>query len=72
MEKSAELERRVRELERELAAVRNERDGLLEALEYVPVGMEWYDETGLARWMNTAMQEFIGLPSKHVAVGHFR
>jgi len=65
------LRARVAELERELGAVRAERDFLYAALEHVPVGLELYDHEGVALWLNRAMVEFTGLPSPDVAVGHF-
>ena len=65
------LRARVAELERELDAVRAERDFLYASLEHVPVGLELYDHEGVARWLNRAMVEFTGLPSADVAVGRF-
>ena len=65
------LRARVAELERELGAVRAERDFLYAALEHVPVGLELYDHDGVALWLNRAMVEFTGLPSPEVAVGRF-
>jgi PAS domain S-box-containing protein len=67
----AALRARVADLERELAATRAERDFLYASLEHVPVGLEMYDQDGVALWLNRAMLEFTGLPSAEVAVGRF-
>jgi PAS domain S-box-containing protein len=65
------LRERVARLEDSLREAQSERDFLFSALEHLPVGLELYDRDGVARWLNRAMVEFVGLPSADVAVGRF-
>ncbi|MCH9683585.1 MAG: PAS domain-containing protein, partial [Deltaproteobacteria bacterium] len=66
-----ELRQRIAQLEAKLAEAESDRTYLLDALDHVPVGLEIYDQNGLAVWMNRAMVQFLGLPSADVAIGKF-
>lgn len=66
-----DLRRRIAELEGELESAR-EQHRLLEAmLENAPLGVELYDEEGVAAWLNSAMVTLLGIPSKEAALGKF-
>lgn len=65
------LERRIEELEAALAASNNRYQQLLGGLAHLPSGLEIYDRTGLAAYLNPAMVQMTGLPSADVALGRF-
>ncbi len=66
-----ELRQRIASLESELATAQADRAFLFEALDRIPVALEYYDANGVARWLNRAMLRFLGIPNAEAVIGKF-
>ncbi len=71
MARTEELEARILELEERLSDSEHRYSELLRGLTYIPSGVELYDHTGLACYLNPAMVRMTGLPSAEIALGKF-
>ena len=65
------MQRRIEELEAALARSERRQAEFLKALDHLPSGVEIYDATGLAAYLNPAMVTMTSLPSAEVALGRF-
>jgi len=70
MEEKLLLER-IRFLEQSLRESEHRNQELLRAMDHLPSGVEIYDQTGLATYLNPAMVQATSLPSADVAIGKF-
>jgi signal transduction histidine kinase/CheY-like chemotaxis protein len=67
----AALQARVAALEAQVAQQAAAQEALLSALHHAPVPMQIYDETGLARWLNEAQRQMLGLADPTLPIGRF-